>query len=315
MSHVESFSERDWILYLEGKLNPDRLDKFNAMLAKTPAAQKELQQYEKLIADFEELPMAPVPESCLEKSRDLLFESIYDVPESEDLHHIKTPMHSTETVPLLRRNTDKQNRKQWFYWPGIAAAIIIGIFIGKNGFDQVGFNDNISADKNINSNLIQVGADGASQTKPWEGTPSSRKYAVQGLDVSSDRDVKILLDETSSYEINGQAEDVEIQEYLSYIIRNDANSSRRLKAVKLLEESGLNEGSKGVMVYALSHDPDLLVRTHAFNVLLPHLGDRKVRQAFIKAMMDDPSPAIRTQAMNSLGNKNSRKSAEEIGRR
>jgi hypothetical protein len=315
MSLSSKVSERDLMLYLEGRLHSDRINEINKIIASDPAARKELISLEQVLADIEDLPLPPVPQASLETARSRLFSSINCLEETIDLEETRpvrldlSPNHVQK-----RRVTDVKNLHKLFYWPSFAAALIIGIFIGDNLL-QNPFNDVSRATGQQNPSLVSV--DGARQTKPWEGVPMSRKYAVQDLNVDSDKAVKILLDETSSYEISGQTDDLEMQEYLNYIVRNDVNTTRRITAIRLLEEGGINEESKTVMVYALSNDPDLEVRITAFNALLQHLGDSKVRQAFIKVMMDDPSHELRNKALSAIGNTSISRPVEvnELGRK
>ena len=127
-------------------------------------------------------------------------------------------------------------------------------------------------------------------------SPNSRQFAVQDLEVESGSGVRILLDETSRYEINGSAADDEIQEYLGYIVRNDRDASRRLKAIRILKDSELTSHTLNVLVYALSHDPDRDIRHAAAGALAPSVDLPVVRQAFLKALVDDPTPELRSLA-------------------
>ncbi len=285
-------TEHDLIAWLEGTLDPARYQFVAAALDEDAGLREELRQIEVLQAELTETEEACVDEGELDLARAGLSALLARHPRhpanfdtaSPDLKAIPDTR-PAQPVPQPRVRPVRRWRLA-AYAVSTAACTVIAMMMVLNKHPL-----NTTAEAPVPFGGGELTA--ASLNSQAVGSPSSRQYAVQDLEVESGSGVRILLDETSRYEINGSAADDEIQEYLGYIVRNDRDSDRRLKAIRILEDGAFTPNTLNVLVYALSHDPSQDVRYAAAGALAPSIDLPVVRQAFLKALVDDPTPELR----------------------
>ena len=293
-------AEQEWIAYLEGRLGGERLERFEAWLTADPGARRELEQLQLLMADLEDLPPYPVSAELLDDSRSRLASTLRTLKQHGQTLSAFRPAATGEQAPL-RRRTDRPSPRPAFWVPvAVAASLVLGIWMGRSSFWFPGGAAREAALRYGPAGLSPAGLVDDGGLSGWESTNRKRQFAVQDLDDHADREVSIQQDETSRYEISGSAQDRGIQEYLSYIVRNDANPERRLTAIRLLQQNEPGAGVQELLVYALTHDPDAGVRRSAASALLSRVDEPRVRQSFLKVMVDDPLPELRNLAAKVL---------------
>lgn len=296
--NVATPSERDWIDYLEGRLGTAARESFEAWLAEHPAAEAEARELEALMADCAELPALPVPDSTLLAARAGLMAAVRQLGSAEE------PLAPRPAAAPTRRRSDRFRIASWMVPVAAAAALILGVLIGRQpgtlllpdgATPAIGLQPAGYVDGSGTSDLL---------------TTRSRHVAVQDLDVEAGQEVRILLNETSSYEVNGPASSSRIQGYLSYILRNDADPARRSQAISLLEKHCDGDEVCSVLVYAMTQDPSAAVRQAAAGALSDDSADPLVRQSFFKMAVEDPAPELRELAAKVLDAGN----LQELGR-
>jgi hypothetical protein len=276
-------SERLLADYLEGQLAPDEQARVQAYLVDHPDLRQELEDMESLMADSRELPL-PMEDS------DLLA-SAHDAVMSQ----LQTP--ASPVVPFEQSQQSPQHYRFSKVAVAAVAALFVGVILGRNfDFAPTSPESRLSPHPfmpvHVDGGLMQVNA------------PNKRHFAVQDLAVKGDQSVRILLDETSHYEINGNADEEDIQSYLGYIIRNDADPAHRATAVRVLDEHCAGESSCDVLLYALSQDPSKDVRREAAIALSEERTRPMVHQSYLKMMTQDPVEELRDLAMEILAKEN-----------
>jgi hypothetical protein len=266
--------EEDWIDYLAGEMAEGRRIRFENWLEQHPEAAEELRDLHHIAAETALLPLPEIPESELAAARQGVMAAL----------DRQTPLREP---PVLARLT----RLAWI--PASIAALFVGLLLGR-------------LDPGSRSALTPTTAAGGGA--PVDGmveagsgaAPLRRQVDVQGLAVGPDQGVHILLRETSSYEINGSTTDLDVQNTLSYIVRNDHDPGRRQQAVQLLEQHCAGPEACQILVYAMTQDPVAAVRREAALALQDHQQDPLVRQSFIKMLVEDPAQDLRRLAKGIL---------------
>jgi hypothetical protein len=277
--------ERVWFDFLEGRLNDEERQRFEAYLQQHPAEARQCFQYERLLAECAELPPPTVSDSLLRQARAGLMSRIHEL-EASPLEELR---------PLSRRQERRPSLRAWITPLTTAAALILGVLIGSRGTDPLQGPPPLAEGQGRPLAMI----DGTDRYG-YGSTPRSRHVAVKGLQVASEGDVQILLNETNSYEVNGPVSSERIQSYLSYILRNDADPERRRQSVALLDAHCSGPEICSVLVYALTQDPAPAVRRAAADALALDSGDPLVRQSFFKMAVEDPSAELRELAARVL---------------
>ncbi len=263
-------SERQLSDFLEGQLSPEEESEFLVYLKAHPELETELDEMRSLFADASELPMPDHDEETLFEAHEALMSRIPKAPTSD---HAPQVLRQFTAFHLVASSL---------------AAVVLGVFLAKS----------IGMNQSYMPQMQELGADFVPAKAPQqEAAPLSRHFAVQDFAVQGDQSVRILFDETSQYEIQGRPEEADIQSYLGYILRNDANQGHRAKAVLLLDEHCSGESTCNVLIYALTQDPSVEVRREAAMALVEDRDRPLVKQAYLKMMSQDPAKELRDFAM------------------
>jgi len=290
MTHGAGPGEGDWIDFLDGSLSGPRRQAFEAWLAEHPEELRALHDIQGLEAELALSPLPEVPEAEMERARRRVMGRLAGLDRRE------SP--ATRARPVLLR---------WTWIPTAAAALVVGVLLGRLAPPWAGGGERGGASSRADA-LNPV--DGVIETGAAE-LPRKRHLDVQGLDVDPQQGVRILLQETNSYEINGRTTDREVQNTLSYIVRNDRDPQRRQTAIQLLERHCQGQDLCQVLVYAMTQDPAPAVRREAALALQDDRQDEMVRQSFIKMLVEDPSQDLRRLAKQVLAREGG---TEAVGR-
>lgn len=268
-------SEADWLQALEGNLPPLRQAQFQAWLDAHPQEARELRELQELEADLNLMPLPSIPEMELNAAHQRVMDAV--------AHAAQAPLPSSGKVITLQR---------WAWLPAAAAALVAGVLLGRQGLQPTA----LPPGGEDRTRLATV--DGVVEAST--ASPSSRTLDVQDLAVDSRSGVRIRLQETNSYEINGSTADEDVQNTLSYIVRNDREAERRRTAIQLLDKHCSGQDVCQVLVYAMTQDPVSDVRREAALALQDDQQDSMVHQSFLKMMVEDPAPDLRRLAEAAL---------------
>lgn len=273
-------TEQDWLDYLEGTLGGERRERFQAWLDTHPEDAREAAQLQALEADLNLMPLPHVTDNELERARTAVLAALPPRP----------------TDAAVEERARGFRFPAWSWVPAAAAALFVGVLLGRGPWSgATGAVPGTAIDGR--SDPLQV-VDGGSLAQ--EDAPLQRRLDIQDLAVQRDQSVRIRLKETNSYEINGSTTDVDVQNTLSYIVRNDRDPERRQTAIQLLEKHCSGGDVCQVLVYAMTQDPVADVRREAALALQDDQQDEMVRQSYIKMLVEDPSPALRRLAQEVL---------------
>ncbi|MFA7330812.1 MAG: HEAT repeat domain-containing protein [Candidatus Delongbacteria bacterium] len=281
MNRTTPPAEQDWIDHLDGRLEGPRRLAFEAWLAEHPEDARELEDLRSLDADLVLIPLPELSEAELDQARARVLAALPG----------RAPAAVVAPAPSL---LVRLSRLAWL--PAAAAALVIGVVLGRGPLQAPGEPLSSALIDGRNDELRTV--DGAPVTDG--GSPLQRQLDIQDLDVDRNQSVRIRLKETNSYEINGRTTDLEVQNTLSYIVRNDRDPKRRQTAIQLLETHCQGEDVCQVLVYAMTQDPVADVRREAALALKDDQQNTMVRQSYIKMLVEDPSPALRQLAQGIL---------------
>lgn len=268
--------EGDWIEWLDGTLEPQARARFQRWLDAHPEQARDMRELQELEADLSLMPLPAVDEELMEES----------------CRRVMASLDNSQPAPQRQRAT-LVRLQRWAWLPAAAAALVLGVVLGRQG--QL-------TRQPLAAHGIRGGAannvDGVVEVST--ATPSRRTLDVQDLAVDARSGVRIRLQETSNYEINGSTADVDVQNTLSYIVRNDREAERRLTAIQLLDEHCSGDGVCQVLIYAMTQDPVASVRREAALALQDDQQDAMVRQSFLKMLVEDPAPELRRLAQGVL---------------
>jgi hypothetical protein len=144
-----------------------------------------------------------------------------------------------------------------------------------------------------------------------------REFPVQGMDINvvdlmranelknikltsglnGDNRIHFALETGKDYDVSGGVNDPNIQQLLFYLLLNDENPGKRLKAVRLLQESAPQLDAKSVIVSALLTDTNPGVRLRSIDILQNYESSELIIDASIKVLLEDENEAVRQKAL------------------
>ncbi len=100
--------------------------------------------------------------------------------------------------------------------------------------------------------------------------------------------------------VEGGLNDSDIQQILYYLLKNDSNPGKRLKAVNLISDARPMEEGRVVLISSLLTDPNPGVRLRAAKSLSSYELDKTLRDACIKVLFEDENEAVRMAVLGIL---------------
>jgi HEAT repeat protein len=99
-------------------------------------------------------------------------------------------------------------------------------------------------------------------------------------------------------ELSGAANDELITNLLFYLLLHDQNPGKRLKAVKLLQDTQPAQETKMVLVSALLTDSNPGIRLKSIRMLSTYEPGKIIQDACMKVLLEDENEAVRLSAMD-----------------
>ncbi len=115
--------------------------------------------------------------------------------------------------------------------------------------------------------------------------------------LNGDSRIHFALETGKNYDISGGVNDSDIQQLLFYLLLNDENPGKRLKAVRLLKESAHQLDAQAVLVSALLTDTNPGVRLRSIEILKNYESSDLIIDACIKTLLEDENEALRQKAL------------------
>ena len=121
------------------------------------------------------------------------------------------------------------------------------------------------------------------------------KFADNG---HRDGQIRLAVESRQDLELSGSANDELITNLLFYLLLHDQNPGKRLKAVKLLQNSQPAQETKMVLVSALLTDSNPGIRLKSIRLLSTYEPEKVIQDACMKVLLEDENEAIRLSAMD-----------------
>ncbi|MEK0337444.1 MAG: HEAT repeat domain-containing protein [Nitrosopumilus sp.] len=119
---------------------------------------------------------------------------------------------------------------------------------------------------------------------------------------NGDGRIHFALETGNDMDISGRLNDENIQQLLFYLLLKDDNPGKRLKAVRLLQESAPQIEAQAVLVSALLTDTNPGVRLRSIKILKNYETSDLIIDACIKILLEDENEAIRQHALEIISN-------------
>ncbi len=119
---------------------------------------------------------------------------------------------------------------------------------------------------------------------------------------NKDGRIHFAVETGNDIDITGRLNDENIQQLLFYLLLNDDNPGKRLKAVRLLQESAPQIEAQAVLVSAMLTDTNPGVRLRSIKILKNYEISELIINACIKILLEDENEAVRQQALEIISN-------------
>ena len=121
------------------------------------------------------------------------------------------------------------------------------------------------------------------------------KFAENG---HRDGQIRFAVESRQNLKLSGTANDELITNLLFYLLLHDQNPGKRLKAVKLLQNSQPAQETKMVLVSALLTDSNPGIRLKSIRLLSTYEPGKIIQDACMKVLLEDENEAVRLSAMD-----------------
>ena len=110
--------------------------------------------------------------------------------------------------------------------------------------------------------------------------------------------IRFAVESRQDLKLSGTANDELIANLLFYLLLHDQNPGKRLKAVKLLQNSQPAQETKMVLVSALLTDSNPGIRLKSIRLLSTYEPGKIIQDACMKVLMEDENEAVRLSAID-----------------
>jgi len=122
------------------------------------------------------------------------------------------------------------------------------------------------------------------------------------IEKSENDNIRLAVETKQNVDVSGGTNDETVQQILYYLLLNDANPGKRLKAVNLLEKVPEHDNKKLVLISSVLSESNAGVRLRALELLSKFETDKTIRDACLKILLEDENEAVRMGALSILAN-------------
>ena len=268
-------------LYALDALTNSELHQFEQLLKANPALQKEVDE---IVATLNLTKLASdvkLPEYVLEGQRNLLRGKI------EQLENLKRQSGFKVSLSDLWYNLTKRifipRQPAW----AVATYVMVAFLIGRLALPTL---QTVSAPITTSPQpdvmqLLESGALSSSDIDIYQNDAQSVNFNLQAK---------------NDFSVQGGLNDETIRQILYYMLKNDSNPGKRLKAINLLSEAQPVEAGRIVLISSMLTDPNPGVRLRAAKSLNAYESDKTLRNACVKVLFEDENEAVRMAALGIL---------------
>jgi len=155
----------------------------------------------------------------------------------------------------------------------------------------------------LNSSVLRTGSSTSSLASSSSSVGSGSESVSNLRIINSDAtgNVELAGDMVRPMHFRGNIMDESVQQLLVGAMRDGRNPSSRMSAVELLSRQPDNRQVKEALIRALIEDDNLGVRLKALQILKPFANkDKDVQAAFMNALAYDEAAGVRVQAIEAL---------------
>ncbi|MFQ6611842.1 MAG: HEAT repeat domain-containing protein [Fidelibacterota bacterium] len=220
-------------------------------------------------------------ETYLQGQRNLLRGRILQL--EQEWNQNSTPGKILKSISNGARTLFTPRQPVWAVATYIVIAFLIGQFI-PSGFYQKTNNQSTYSSSEI-MDLIQGG--GLTNVDLEPGDTGGK--------------LEMALETKGSIDISGGFNDETIQQILYYMLLNDTNPGKRLRALKFLTKIPDLDNKKLVLISSVLTDPNSGIRLRALEQLSNFEPDKTITEACTKLLLEDENEAVRMGALAILG--------------
>lgn len=126
------------------------------------------------------------------------------------------------------------------------------------------------------------------------------KYKVENLNIDETGDeISIDFDVSTNKVIKGSKNDPAIINTLKYLVETENNSGVKLKTMKAMNNNK-DESFTKTLIKAMLEDKDPIIRRKAMKMVADQIGQKEVREALYKVVLNDGDETNRIQALSML---------------
>ena len=271
-------------LYALDALSDPERKQFEQLLESNPDLQAEVEEISAILTMTSTACEVKIPEHILAGQRNLLRGKIDQLEAAA-----ATKSSLTSKLSDIWYNVNERlfipRQPVW----AVATYVMFAFMIGRLVFPTVSTVPvaNIAADELNVMQLLE------------SGTLSSKDIDIYQNNAQS---VGFNLQARNDYSVEGDLDDESVRQILYYMLKNDNNPGKRLKAVNLISESQPVEEGRVVLISSLLTDPNPGVRLRAAKSLNSYKSDKTLREACIKVLFEDENEAVRMAALGILSN-------------
>lgn len=196
---------------------------------------------------------------------------------------VKSPTPFLEKVRDIFSPVLSPRQPVWAVATYVAVAFVMGRFLAVNPIQDMQPNNGFSSVAIMG--LIQEGA-----------------LSDVQFEKSNDDNIRLAVETKQNVDVSGGTQDETIQQILYYLLLNDTNPGKRLKAVNLLEEVPTHDNKKLVLISSVLTETNVGVRLKALALLSEFETDKTIRDASLKILLEDDNEAVRMGALSILAN-------------
>lgn len=192
-----------------------------------------------------------------------------------------------------------------FQLSGMTATLLIGVLIGKVWMSS-GLKNNPDMMIQLLSNNTEISAE---QYNKFQKTLASTMLKSGNVEVedflgsdniSEDGIMSVSYKLKNNFEVQGGLDDPTVRDMLLYAARKDENPTRRLRAIKMLSNIGMNEKIEETFNAVILHDTEDENRLRAAEILGGHDLNEKSLESFKSVALRDTCSEMRLKAIEVL---------------
>ncbi len=264
-------------LYVMDALDSDERQAFETKLIAEPNLKDYVKELEGTLSLTSDSFSYKPSEEELQGQRNLLRARV------TQLSSLKSPSSLLDKFRDIFETVLSPRQPVWAVASYVVIAFVVGRFLAVNPVQD------ISADNGFSSAAIM----GLIQ----EGALSDVQF-----EKTDDESIRLAVETKQNVDVSGGTNDETIQQILYYLLLNDANPGKRLKAVNLLETVPSHDNKKLVLVSSVLTESNAGVRLRALELLSKFETDKTIRDACLKILLEDENEAVRMGALSILAN-------------